>query len=194
VLTFSVIGTDTITQQIGLNSSNELVIGTIPTVSIASFFENQNLTDAGTPNWYPASTTDYCIIGNELADPDGVASVVDSKTIRVDQAGDYVIQWRGNFDGWKPSGSNELDSISNAKRPGIWLVVNNSVVDYGTKNVFQTRWRGAPVFGNYYAAGLAANSTIKLQLNGSIQMGTSATDYPNRTGLTGVGLMLTKVK
>jgi hypothetical protein len=194
VVTFSVIGTDTITQQIGLNSSNELVIGTIPTISVASFFENQNLTDSGTPNWHPASASDYCTIGNELADPDGIASVVDSKTIRVDQAGDYLIRWRGNFDGWKPSANNELDAINNAKRPGIWLVVNNSVVDWGTKSTFQTRWRGSPVFGEYFAQGLAVNSTIKLQLNGSIQMGTSATEYPNRTGLTGVGLTLSKVK
>lgn len=194
VVTFSVIGTDTITQQIGLNASNELVIGSVPTVSVASFFENQNLTDAGTPNWYPASASDYCVIGNELSDPDGIASVVDSRTIRVDQAGDYLIRWRGNFDGWKPSASVELDAISNAKRPGIWLVVNNSVVDWGNKSVFQTRWRGSPVSGDYFAQGLAVNSTIKLQLNGSIQTGTSSADYPNRTGLTGVGLVIEKIK
>lgn len=191
--TFSAMGTDTITQTIGLNAANELIKGSTPTISVASYFENSSLTDAGTPNWYPSSASDYCIIGNELSDPDGIASVQDSKTINIDVAGDYLIRWRGNFEGWKLAG-NETSSIGDTKRPGIWLVIANSVVNWGTKNVIQTKWRGSPVFGEHYAAGLAVNTKIKLQLNGSIQMGTDPATYPNRTGLTGAGLTLTKVK
>jgi hypothetical protein len=184
---FTGLNTDTIVSVVGLNGFNQLVKGQTQSASVAYYFENDTLTGAGTPNYNLVSQTDTCFIGNEISDPDSIASVQDSKTIRIDKAGDYIIDWRGTFTGY----SANLDApITNKFEPGIWLEVNGAITNYGIKSIYQDSQKGGGVGGTHYAVSLAAGSLLRLRNNGSLNLA----DNTRKTGLTNVSMMLTKIK
>lgn len=186
--TYSNLQTDTIVSNIGLNGSDQLVKGTQQTISVASYFEINDLTGAGTPNYtYPATASSYVMIGNEITDPDSIAHVQDSESIAIDKAGDYTIEWRGQFSGYNPGAGPG----GNYFHPGLWLTVNGVIVDKGNKEVFQDRSVGGLACGKYEAIALNVGDLIRLRGNGSMRGPAEA----NRgTGLQSVGVILTKFK
>lgn len=187
--TFNDLQTDTITQVIGLNASDQLVKGTQQTVSVASFYETAPLTSLARPNYkYPSTSTGPVIIGNEISDPDSIASVQDQFTVKIDKAGDYTIEWRGSFSGWSPDGNN---SAGPSFMPGVWLTINSVIVDKGNIEGFQDRNISTPVYGKYQANGLNVGDKIQLVGNGDIR---PANTGGRGTGLQAVGIILTKFK
>jgi hypothetical protein len=187
--TFNALQTDTIVSVIGLNGSSQLVKGTQQTISVASFYEINDLTGAGTPNYtYPAGASSYVTIGNEITDADAIASVQDSETIRIDKAGDFTIEWRGQYTGGNPNGGN---SAGTSYLPGLWLTINGVVVDVGNRQVYQDRNIGGLAYGKYVALSMNVGDLVRLRGNGSMRP--SAGDG-NGTGLRGAGVILTKFK
>lgn len=185
--TFTGLNTDTIVSVVGLNGSNELVKGQTQSTSVAYYFENDTLTGVGTPNYNLVSQTDTCFIGNEISDPDAIGSVQDSKTIRIDKAGDYIIDWRGTFTGF---GGNLDAPITNRYAPGLWLEINNVIVNYGIKSIYQDSQKGGGVGGTHFAAGLTVGTILRIRNNGSLNLN----DNTRKTGLTNVSLMLSKIR
>lgn len=187
--TFDNLQTDTIVANIGLNGSNQLVKGTQQTISVASYFEINDLTGAGTPNFtYPATASSYVMIGNEITDPDAIAHVQDSETIAIDKVGDYTIEWRGQFTGGAPDGGN---SAGTSYLPGLWLTINGVIVDRGNNAVYQDRNIGGLAYGKYEAIALNVGDLIRLRGNGDLR---PIAGGGNGTGLRGVGVILTKFK
>lgn len=185
--TFTGLNTDTIVSVVGLNGANQLVKGQTQSASVAFYFENDTLTGAGTPNYNLVSATDTCFIGNEISDPDNIGQVQDSKTIRINVAGDYIIDWRGTFTGY----ASNLDSpITNKYEPGLWLEINGVIVNYGIKSIYQDSQKGGGVGGTHFQASLTVGSLIRIRNNGSLNLG----DNTRKTGLTNVSLMLTKIR
>lgn len=187
--TFSGLATDTITQVIGLNASNELVAGTTQTISVASFYEINDLAGSGTPNWtYPGGASSNVQIGNEISDADSIAHVVGTDTVEIDVAGSYTIEWRGTYSGYNPNSGN---SAGTPYYPGLWLTINSTVVDKGLREGYQDRNVSCTAYGKYNAVSLSAGDQIRLRGNGSMR-GNGETG--RGTGLQGVGLILTKYK
>lgn len=187
--TFTGLQEDTVVSIVGLNGSNQLVKGQQQTISVASFYETNNPAGVGTPNWnFPPSSVANVQIGNELSDADGIASVVDSATIKIDKSGSYVIEWQGQFTGWNPDGVNSRGQVFN---PGLWLTVNGVIVNKGNISVYQDREIGGTSLGRHVAVSLNAGDVIRLRGNGGMRPGTSG---GRGTGLQGVGIVLTKYK
>ena len=185
--TFTGLADDTIVSVVGLNGANQLVKGQTQSASVAFYFENDTLTGPGTPNYNLVSQTDTCFIGNEISDPDNIGQVQDSKTIRINVAGDYIIDWRGTFTGYT---SNLDASITNKYEPGLWLEINGVIVNYGIKSIYQDSQKGGGVGGTHFQPGMTVGSLIRIRNNGSLNLG----DNTRKTGLTNVSMMLTKIR
>lgn len=188
-LTLTGMQDDTVVSVVGLNGSNQLVKGQQQTISVASFYETNDPAGVGTPNWtYPATATSNVMIGNELSDADGIASVVDSATVKIDKAGSYVIEWQGQYSSSNPNGGN---SAGTSYRPGLWLTINGVVVNKGNIEVFQDRNVSGLAAGRHVAVSLNVGDVIRLRGNGNMRPSTAD---GRGTGLQGVGIVLTKYK
>lgn len=182
---FSGLQDDTIVSNIGLNAANELVKGSSPTISVASFFESNDPANPTYPNYtFAASPTSAVQIGVQIADPDGLAHAGSLSSIVIDVAGDYIISWRGNYVGYNP-GTAGAGSIFN---PGLWLRINSIVVDRGSEVVYQDRHLGGWVGGEYLALAVLVGDVITLTGNGSMRINN---DDKGR-GLQNVGVILKK--
>lgn len=183
---FSGLQDDTIVSNIGLNASNQLVKGSSPTISVASFFETNDLAGSSYPNFtFPATPVSAVQVGVEISDPDGIAHGVGLTVIQIDKAGDYIISWRGNYIGYNPA----VAGASSTFQPGLWLKINSVTVDKGTVSTYQDRHVGGVVMGEYQAIGMNVGDQISLVGNGSMR---SAAGSENGTGLLGVGVILKK--
>jgi hypothetical protein len=187
--TFTGLQTDTIVSILGINGSNQLVLGSQQTISVALFYETNDPAGPGTPNWtFPANATANVQIGNEISDADGIASVQDSATIRIDKPGSYVIEWYGQYSSGSPDGGN---SAGQSFRPGLWLTINGVIVSKGNIETYQDRNVSGTALGKYDAVSLNAGDLIRLRGNGSMRPSNSS---GRGTGLQGVTLSLTKYK
>jgi hypothetical protein len=110
--TFSGLAAGTITQNVGLNSSNQLVTGSIATGSSATYFESTTLTYAGTsPNNSITASGQPVVIGSRISDDAGLITIVNATTLQVVEAGTYVIDWSGRW-GSTSTGYNPLLSLA----------------------------------------------------------------------------------
>lgn len=154
--TLSALPSDTIVSSIGLNGANQLVKGSSPTISVALYSESTPITSASQPNATPIG---YLVIGNEILDPDDIAEVQDSQTIKIKQTGSYLLNWGCQF-GPRGVGGATL------YYPGAYLEVNGSVVSYGNgrKGGGQNATTGFEHSG-IHAMTLNANDLVKIKLS-----------------------------
>lgn len=180
--TFSGLSTDTITQTIGLNASNQLVKGSSTTISVARFFENPTLLSTSLPNDTAANASAPVKFSYEIYDADNIASPTGADGVKIDKTGEYVIEWFGQFTGRDPSAGTAGPEYN----PGLWLYINGALVSWGNdKAITQNRLRGDSVSGKEVMH-LNANDLLTIRLNGGA--------FPSNTGLRGVGMVLTKFK
>lgn len=125
---FPSVATGTITTPIGLNADGCLVkqtsgSGTNPLgISMAEFYENSSETAVTTPN-SGITNGQSAQIGNELYDPDGIAQVNNTTSVKVLSAGRYSVRWFGNF-----------GEDSSTRLVNLDLFVNGTRVAYGAGN------------------------------------------------------------
>jgi hypothetical protein len=183
--TFTGVNSDTVVSFLGLNGANQLVKGSVQTSSVAEFYENNSRTSPATPNFtYPSGPTANVQIGNEIYDPNNIAHVVSQELVEVDVAGQYSIEWYGQYSGYNYNGSN---SIGTSYRPGLELTINNGVVGRGNIQVYQDRNVGGLAYGKVTVP-LNVGDSLRLRGNGSMRSNAD----PGGTGLLGVTLILTK--
>jgi hypothetical protein len=151
---FDALASDTITDTVGLSAGGCLVKGTISQVEAALFYENASLTSASTPN-DPIARNTNAILGNEIFDPQGVASIVSTTRLKIDKAGSYFIIWSGFF--------NRNDDAEGDD--GLDLVINSSIVALACG---RTEHVNPPNSANpigFHLTTLAVNDTIELKVN-----------------------------
>lgn len=159
ITTLTGLNSDTITQTIGLNGSNQLVKGSSLTAQTAMFYENPTMLSAATPN-SSISPGGLLTIGNEIFDSDAIASVVNSQNIRVDKAGLYQIRWMGTARGFNPTAESTVNNFY----PDLQLAIgaSNAVVNRG-QQAWNSPRAGGVMYGEHIAQ-LAANTGIWLRL------------------------------
>lgn len=182
-VTMAGLASGTITQPIGLNASNQMVIGAAATtgVAVAMFFESATSPSAGTPN-SGATVGSYLIIGNLIFDsvlpavPGGALwTVTNSQTLTCVTAGTYVV----NFEGQVGAGG------SGTGKPSLGLEINGTIVSNGnTRPTTVTNGQGQVAMSSTYARRFAAGDVLKLQLQG---IAVSAQTFEVRVTLTRTG-------
>lgn len=181
---FNNLPTAAITQTIGLNASNQLVIGTAATTGTqtAMFFESPTSPAAAVPNANTPAGTNL-IIGNLIYDsvlpvvPGGALwTVTSSQTLTCVTPGTYLVNFEGQV---------TYDSGSSGN-PSILLLVNGTVVSNGNSRPsgVTTTLRAANLCGTY-SRRFAAGDTINLQLGSG--SGTNTNVYEARVNLTRTG-------
>jgi hypothetical protein len=168
------LATGTLTNVVGLNSSNELIKGTIAVTGsqCAMFFESPTSPAASSPNANP-STPDgnNLIIGNLLFDsawPNGVPgpgvllTATNTQTITVLTAGVYVI----DFGALVVRGAQNEPSV--VGRGTVQLTINGAIVNNGNGSDIESSSNGHNIWGQEMRR-LAANDVVRLTL---------ATNYP----------------
>lgn len=179
--TFTGLSAGTVTQNIGLNASNQLVTGNTSVSAVAQYYENTSLVSVATPNSTVSIGTGV-VIGNEIFDPNGLAHVQDAQTIVVDVKGTYLVRWGGT---WGPVGAG-----ASPRRPALSLaynstgnIVSNGYCIGGAQNTNSA----TVVFGEWPQA-----------LNAGDKLFIMPTGNPNTTtgnsGLTNVGMILQRVQ
>lgn len=179
VITFSGLPNGTISKEIGLNSSNNLVIGTTASSGAAQYYESTSLTSVATPN-STVVTNQPVIIGNEIYDPNNLSHVQDIHTIVVDVAGQYSVRWGGTFA--NPGTTNHTPALYLAYN-SVGNIVSNG---YGTNNSQNT-------LSSYSASGewlqtLAQGDKLYVLAGGSPNTGVG------NSGLRNVGLILERIR
>lgn len=186
--TFSGLNSGTVTQTIGLNASNQLVKGTVATISVAQFYESGSFASGATPNFtFPATASSPVKVNNEISDLDGLAHSVSDTDIQIDKAGWYKIEWAAQFSATNPDGGN---SAGGSYYPALWLYINSILRDRGNVEGYQDRNVGCLTVGCLNML-LAVGDTLQLRGNGSMR---SAAGSGRGTGLQGVKLTLTKYR
>ena len=173
----------TITNPVGLNVTNQLVKGSLSTISKGWYFEAATRTGTTYPNT-ALQTGGSCTIGNRLYDADGLASITNSTTLTLTVNGTYQIDWSGAF-GTSAGGPND---------PGISLVINGSIVNPGMRGLETTgaaNYNTTPVVGRHIYAG-NANDTISLQVVCPSLVGSD--NSSTALNLRDVELVITKFK
>lgn len=155
-LCFDALGSGTITDNIGLNVDGCLVKGTISQIEAALYYESATLTTASTPN-SPIARNTNAIIGNEIFDPQAIASIVSTTRIKIDKAGSYLILWSGFFDKAPSDAANG--------QPSLDLVINSSIVALGCGRAAQVNPPATAVVHGMHLTTLAINDTIDLKVN-----------------------------
>jgi hypothetical protein len=93
---FPSVALGTIATVVGLDSNGCLVkqsgTGSILNLGLAMYYENPDETSTAVPN-NTIANSGYAVIGNELFDNNSIAQVVDTQTVRVNQAGKYLVLW-----------------------------------------------------------------------------------------------------
>jgi len=185
------LATGTLTQFLGLNSSNEVIKGTIADTGsqCASFYETAS-SPAGvgvTPN-VAATSGNPLIIGSCLFDSSTAGGItptlitIDSATtLRCAVAGVYVIDFGGMI-------ANTLSGAANNGKPNISLSINGIIVNSGNASNNNCQ-RGAyqntvSVWGQEMRR-LAANSTIQLILGSNTSAASKV--YEVRCNFTRLG-------
>jgi len=181
---FSGLATGTITQNIGLNASNQLIIGSAATtgVNTTMFFESPSSPNAATPN-AGATAGSLLVIGNLIYDsvspvvPGGALwTATNSQTLTCVTAGTYLVNFEGQV---------TYDSGSSGN-PAILLLVNGITVSNGPSRPsgVTTTLRAANISGTY-SRRFVAGDTITLQLGSG--SGTNTNVYEARVNLTRTG-------
>jgi hypothetical protein len=161
------LATGTLTNVVGLNSSNELIKGTIAVTGsqCAMFYESPTSPAASYPNANPSTNDgDNLIIGNLLFDsawPNGIPgagvllTVTDSQTITVLTAGVYVI----DFGALVVRGAQ--NDPSNTGRGTVQLSINGAIVNSGNGSQFESSANGHNIWGQEMRR-LVANDVVRL--------------------------------
>lgn len=188
ILTATGLQTDTIVTPIGLNGSNQIVKGQQQVISVAMFYETADPSSSATPNYkFPSGTTAPVKSNVEVFDPDAIASPSGETIITIDKAGDYIIEWYGNFTGYNPGAASVGGTMYN---PELWLNLNNTTISRGWGPVFQDRRIGGVAGGRIARATLNVGDQISI-------LGVGMRDpngSNNGTGLQGVTTVLTKIR
>lgn len=152
---FDALPAGTIETFIGLNAGNCLVTGTLSQIEAALFYESATLTTSSTPNT-PIARNTSAIIGNQIYDPQGVASVVNTTRIKVDKTGSYLILWTGWFDkDGETDGSNGFMTLN--------LLINASITAIGSGRLVRVNPPATAVIYGMHLADLTADDTIDIQ-------------------------------
>lgn len=172
---FDALPAGTIETYVGLSAGNCLVTGTISQVEAALFYESASLTSASKPNDPTARNTNL-IFGNEIFDPQSIASVVSTTRIKIDKAGSYFIIWTGFYD---RDGAQEGDD-------GIDLVINSAIVAFSSG---RAEHLNAPNSVNPMGIHLAT-----LSVNDTIELRTTANSHLNNNHVQDVKMVLIKYR
>lgn len=154
-LCFDSLPAGTIETFVGLNASDCLVTGTISQIEAALYYESATLTTASTPN-SPIARNTSAIIGNEIFDPQNIASIVSTTRIKVDKAGSYLIFWTGFFN------RNPNNDSANGEMT-LNLLINASNVAIGSGRSTNVNPPATAVIFGMHLATLAINDTIDIQ-------------------------------
>lgn len=161
-LCFDALASDTIVDFVGLNAGGCLVKGNVSQIEAALYYESATLTSAATPN-SPVARNTNVIIGNEIFDPQGVASIVSTTRIKADKAGTYAIFWSGFFD--KDASSDAANG-----EPSLDLVINSSIVALGCGRRGRVNPPATVPVSGMHLAVLAINDTIELKTNATANL------------------------
>src|SRR5690606_38683853 len=123
----------------------------------------------------------------EVFDPDAIASPTGETTIVIDKAGDYIIEWYGNFTRYNPGATSVGGTMHN---PELWLNLNNTTISRGWGPVFQDRRIGGVAGARIERATL--NEGDKKSILGVEMRDPNGSN--NGTGLQGVTTVLTKIR
>lgn len=176
-INFTGLATGTITQTIGLNASNDLIIGSAATTGVQSCMFYEQATSPGVAPWPNQSVTagNDLTIGNLLSDsvlpavPGGaLITPTNAQTLTVLTAGWYDMWWCGQVEG--SNGSPSINLLIN----GVNVNSGNAVLQAG---LVITTGRSANLSG-FEGRRLAAGNTIRLQLGA--QSGASIATYAVR--------------
>jgi hypothetical protein len=179
---------DVVVSPIGLNGSNQLVKGQQQTISVAMFYETADPASSATPNYtFPSSQNAVVKCAVKIFDPDSIASTSGESTIVISKAGDYIIEWYGNFTGYMPGSAT---TGGNPFNPELWLNLNNTTISRGTGPAFQDRRIGGIAGGKLTRAGLNVGDQINIR---GVNM-RNPSGSENGTGLRGVTVFLTKIR
>lgn len=175
---FDALPAGTISTFVGLSAGNCLVTGTISQIEAALFYESATLTTSATPN-DPTARNTNAIIGNEIFDPQSIASVVNTTRIKADKAGTYAIFWHAFFD-------KDGDTDGANGEPSLDLVINSSIVALGCGRRGRVNPPATVPISGFHLVTLAINDTIELKVN--------STAHLNNNILMDVKLMLVKYR
>lgn len=196
VVMFNNLLDDTIVSVLGLNAAGELVTtnagtsGGVGGVSIAKYLETP-----AEPSLNPSpnqlkTNGDQLIVGNEVFDPDSIASVLDTERIRIDKAGTYRVDWGLNITPYFRVGSTGWpDPIPQPFFHQALLRKNGAAVSYGNQfKLYADHKTGGTLTGSYMDTFAVADTLAIwfLSNNGGIS-GTK------KSGIEQVNLCLTKV-
>lgn len=178
-ITFSGLSTGTISKEIGLNSSNQLVIGNTAVSGAAQYYESNSLTSVSTPN-STVVVNQPVVIGNEIYDPNSLAHVQDTQTIVVDVPGQYSVRWGGTF---AARGSSLF-------KPSLYLAYNSigNVVSHGYGNNGGQNTNSAYNSGGEWLQDLSAGDKLYIICGGSPN--TAA----GNSGLSNVGMIIERLR
>lgn len=182
--TFAGLGTGTITQNIGLNAANQLIIGSAATtgVHVAMFFEAPTSPSATTPNANTAAGA-LITIGNLIFDSvlpvvagGALWTATNSQTLTCVTPGTYIVNFEGQV---------TYDSGSSGN-PAILLLVNGLTVSNGNSRPsgVTTTLRAANLCGTY-SRRFVAGDTLQLQLGAGA--GSNTNVYEARVNLSRTG-------
>jgi len=183
VPTFTALASDTITQNIGLNAANELVIGSVAQGSVAKFHESVTETDASQPN-IALVAGDYIKFTNEIYDVDNIASTVNNQKIKIDVAGTYIVEWGVGF-GPETGQNTGIDWV-----PAVALERNGGLVSYGdNRNATYSSNKSCNAHG-VYVEDLAVNDFFQLKITGTMPENATGT----KSGVWDANMTLTRIK
>lgn len=180
---FSALANDTITQNIGLNAADELVIGSVAQGSVAKFHESVTETGAGQPN-AAAVANSYIKFTNEIYDADGIASPVNSERIKIDEAGTYEIIWGVGF-GPQTNQNQGVEWF-----PVLMLEYNGALVSYGDNRYAAFASNKSCVAGGTFVANLAVNDFFQMKITGTMPNNASGTN----SGVWDANMVLVRIK
>ena len=156
-LCFDALASGTITDNVGLDSGGCLVKGNISQIEAALYYESASLTSVATPN-SPTARNTNAIFGNEIFDPQNIASIVSTTRIKIDKVGSYVLLWSGFFD-------RDPNNDSANGEPGLDLTINSSIVALSCGRAVRVNPPASAVVHGMHIATLAVNDTIDLKVN-----------------------------
>lgn len=163
---FDNLPTDTAVQALGLNAAGELVIpsgsssAALGGTKIAKYYESPTFETLGsTPN-ADKNNGEFLIIGNRIFDPDVIASVTDQTTLRIEQAGNYLVHWGGCV-GRVLSLGVDTDRFN----ASIVLMKNGAHVSNGNQRDLRIGFKDALSFSGIYADDFAVGDTIKVRFD-----------------------------
>lgn len=176
--TFTGLSAGTVTQNIGLNASNQLVTGNTSVSAVAQYYENTSLVSVATPNSTVSIGTGV-VIGNEIFDSNGLAHVQDAQTIVIDVSGTYLVRWGGTWANQSP-----------LRKPALSLAWNSTanIVSNGYSIAGAQDTNSAFLSSGEWAQPLVAGNKLFIMPTGNPN--TSA----GNSGLSNVGMILQRVQ